>query len=369
MKIIFCWLSFFCLLLLCPIGCQKKQENTSSVIEVDAFQIEAQTIPADFEFVGVCKSSHPVQIRARVEGYLMSIDYLEGSVVEEGQLLFRIDPQPFEAKLAEAEGALARQEAVLWRAKRELERIEPLYKENAASRRDLDNSIAQVLTAEASVISAKANVYDAKLNLGYTRLTSPIHGLAGKAQYREGSLIKSTANVALSENEFLQGRASKSDEQLILPEEGEYTVELTLADGTKFPYKGKVSFASPTFDQLTGTLSIRAVFPNPEEQLLPGQFVQARVSGSYRPNAIFVPQTAVAQGQKGMYVFVIDKNNTASMQQVEVGPWYQNYWVIKKGLMPGEIVVSEGTNKLNPGSKVSIHTLSSPQGNVSKDRP
>lgn len=339
---------------------------------VTTFVVQPQTIPATFEFVGVAKSSHPVEIRARVEGYLWSIDYIEGSPVKKDQLLFQLDPRSYQASLEEAKGELVRQEAILWRSKRSLERIQPLFAKNAVSQKDLDDATASMLAAEASVIMAKSNVVQAELNLSYTRVTSPIDGLSARAAYKEGSLITPNVNglltevsiidpiwvlFSVSDNQLLQGQSEKDKKRLVLPDQQEYTVRLKLADGTLFPEIGKVNFSSPTLDPDTGSLIVRATFPNPDSLVLPGQFVKAYVSGAVRPEAIFVPQQSVFQGQNGMSVFVLDKNNKASMRNVEAGEWYENYWIIKKGLLPGDVVIVEGTNKVSEGA--TVHVVSS----------
>ncbi len=353
-------------------SCHKKEQSEASPIEVVGYRIRTQTIAADFEFVGVAKSSHPVEIRSRVEGYLQSINYTEGDRVGVGELLFRIDPSQFEASLKRAKGELARQEAILWRAKRSLGRLEPLYEQNAASERDRDNALAQVLAGEATVIEAEANLTQAELNLSYTYITSPIDGLTARATQREGTLITPSINGVLTEvsvidpiwvlfsvsdQEVLQGRAEGKANQLILPGEEGYTVQLRLADGSIFPYKGRVNFASPTLDPQTGSLVVRAELPNPDGELLPGQFVEALVSGASRPDAILVPQTAVFQGQKGMSLFVITAEGKAEVRQVGVGEWYKQFWIIQSGLQPGEVVIAEGTNKVQNGSSLKVVSM------------
>ena len=356
-------------------GCQDKQQPSAEkpAVPVTAFQVEAQTIPATFDFVGVAKSSHPVEIRARVEGYIWSIDYLEGSKVKQDDLLFVLDPLPYQASLQEAQGALANQEAILWRAKRSLDRIAPLFAKNAASQRDLDDATASVLSAEAAVLSAKANLMQAELNLSYTRVTSPIDGLSSRAAYREGTLITPNANglltlvsvidpiwvlFSVSDNQLIQGQGEEAKKQIILPPQQEYTVNLELSDGSIFPYSGQVNFSSPILDPETGSMVVRSTFKNPEGMILPGQFVKAHVSGATRPNATVIPQQSVFQGQDGMYVFVIDKNNKVSLRGVEVGDWYKEYWIIKRGLSSGDVVVVSGTNKVNPGAQVHVTSLS-----------
>jgi membrane fusion protein (multidrug efflux system) len=357
-------------------SCRSNQDQSAAraPVTVTAFEVRKQTIPAAFEFVGVAKSSHPVEIRARVEGYLWSINYVEGSAVKENDLLFQLDPRPFEASLQEAVGVLEKEEAILWRAKRSLERIEPLFKKNAVSQRDLDDAIAGVLAAEASVTTAKGNLLQAELNLSYTKVQSPINGLSGRAAFREGTLITPGVNglltlvsvidpiwvlFSISDNQRLQGEGEQRHQEIILPPAQEYTVELELSDGTRFPHKGKVNFSSPTLDPKTGSLVVRATFANPEGLILPGQFVKAHVYGASRPDAIFVPQQSVFQGNNGMYVFVIDAKGIANLRSVEVGDWYETYWVIKAGLQEGDVVVVEGTNKITEGAKVEVTSVSS----------
>lgn len=349
-------------------GCHSKKKETVPVT-VTAFRVEPQTIPADFQFVGVAKSSHPVEIRSRVEGYLQSINYTEGSMVEAGQLLFRIDPSQFEASLEEAKGELARQEAILWQSKRNLERLQPLYEQKAASQKDRDDALASVLAGEASVISANAHVVQAKLNLSYTYIISPIKGLTGRARFREGTLITPSINgfltlvsvidpiwilFSVSDDQLLQARAEGEANRIILPKEQQYTVDLKLSDGSTFPHQGSVNFTSPTLDPETGAMVVRAEFSNPKGEILPGQFVSATVKGAMRPNALIVPQASVSQGRKGMFVFVIKEDHTVTRREVQVGEWYQNYWIIEQGLNPGDIVVVDGVNKIEEGSLVKI---------------
>lgn len=348
-------------------ACEKPQEHVAMPPVVTVLTVKPETIPAVFQFVGVAKSSHPVEIRARVEGYLWSIDYIEGGLVKKDQLLFQIDPRPFEASLQESLGVLAREEAILWNARQSLARIQPLVEKNAASQRDLDNAMAEVLAAEANVLTAKANVTQAQLNLSYTKVTSPIDGYSGRAVFQDGTLITPNVNglltmvsvidpiwvlFSVSDNQLLQGQGEQDKKQLILPSQQEYKVQLELSDGSIFPHEGYVNFSSPTLDPDTGALIVRATFPNPEGKVLPGQFVRTYVYGAVRPDAIVVPQQAVASGQSGEYVFVLDEKNVVSMRNVVVGVWYENGWVIREGLNPGDRVIVEGINKVAPGIQV-----------------
>lgn len=365
-------MSRFLLLLLLSflVSCGSSEEDViRPPVEVTAIEIHPKTIPANFEYVGVAQSSHLVEIRARVEGYLEKIAYLEGSFVQNGQLLFQLDKKPFEAALESAQSELAKQEAVLWNAKRSKERLEPLFEKNAASRKDLDDAIARELAAEADVSTAKSSIVQAELNLGYTTITSPISGLTGVSRYREGALITPGekgllttvsvinpiwVNFSVSEGDILRATMEVQRQMLVTPDAMNFEVQIVLADGTRLPDVGKVDFTDPSLNQETGTMNIRAVLPNPLGVLRPGQFVRVILSGAVRPNAIVVPQRAVLQGKRGMFVYVVDKDHTAQIRFIEPGKWFKDDWIIKTGLAEGDIVIVDGVNKIQTGSKVVI---------------
>lgn len=354
-------------------SCNKKEaapRQQLPPVPVTTFLIQPETIAANFDYVGFAESSHMVEIRARVEGYLDKIAYVEGSMVKKGQLLFQLDPKPFIAKLEEAKGSLAQEEAILWNAKTTVNRLKPLYEQKAISKRDLDNAISNELASEAKVQSAKAQVVYAQLNLGYTTITSPVDGLSGRARFREGALITIGANssdlttvsvidpiwvyFSVSESDLLKGRTQASKSQLQFPKDNDFKVRLILGDGSIYPILGKVDFTAPTINQETGTMEVRAVFANPDQVIKPGQYLKARVLGAVRPNAIVVPQTAVMQGSKSMYVYIVNEEKKAVITDVEAGDWYGNYWVITSGLLPGDQVIMTGINKVQPGSEVVI---------------
>lgn len=350
-------------------GChEKKAASEIPPVEVTVEKVEPQTVPAVFEFVGVTQSSHEVEIRARVTGYLEEIAYLEGSFVHKGDVLFQLDPRPFQAALAKEKAQVAKEEAVLWQAQRAVKRFKPLYEQKAASQRDLDNAIAQEMSAQAAVLAAQAQVEDAEINLSYTTISSPVSGQAGQAKFRVGALISPTqdllttvsvldpiwVNFSVSEQDMLQSQQDRSKGRLVFPPDDHFEIELILADQSLFPERGSVNFASPTYSQKTGTMVIRATLPNPDTILRPGQFVRVKVLGATRPNAIVIPQRAVAQSQNGSYVFVVDDENKAQTRPVELGPWDGGNWVIYEGLQGGDRVVVDGINKILPGSVVKI---------------
>ena len=343
---------------------------------VSVVEIKPENTPATFEFTGKTASSRQVEINARVEGYLEKIAYTEGSLVKENQLLFQLDPKPFQAALDSAKANLAQQEAALTRARQTLARVKPLAKQNAVSQQDLDNATAGVLTSEAQVQAAKANVEQAQLNLGYTTIRSPLTGLSSSSNYREGALIRSGGtgsqlttivqinpmwvNFGVGENEVLKLRAQQEAGQLKGPGLSKVEVELILADGATYPQKGQITYTDPVVNAQTGTYNIRAVVPNPDNQLSPGQFVRVQIKGAFRPNAIMVPQVAVMQGPNGKFVFVVAPDNTAVPRPVQVGDWYGDQWIINAGLEAGDRVVVDGAVRLQPGAPVQIKPAAAP---------
>jgi membrane fusion protein (multidrug efflux system) len=350
-------------------ACHEEKKVALPPTQVTVVKMEPQTIPQTFEFVGFTKSSHPVDIYARVQGYIDRIGYTEGHMVERGDLLFQLDPRPFIAAVDRAKGALSKEEAILWNARVSRERLEPLYVQHAASRRDLDNAIANQLAAEASVQSAKANLVEAELNLSYTTILSPISGLSGRAKYREGTLITPGENAQLTtisvldpiwvdfnvpSNDLLKYREDIKKGYLLFPKEMDFTMEIVLADGTAFPFPGKANFASPTLDERTGTMLVRAFFANPYNSLKPGEFARVRAKGAVRPNSLFVPQSAVLESKSGTIVYVVNEKNQAEMLPVVAGDWYEKAWVIQSGLKAGDRVIVDGVNKVQPGTSVII---------------
>lgn len=363
--------SFFVLwiLLLTVGGCKKTAVKSSSPpIPVSVVTIEEKNIPAFFEYVGVINSSHEVEIRARVTGYIDEIAYVEGAFVNKGDLLFQLDPRPFQAVLAQEKAQVEREKAVLWQAERSVARFKPLYEQKAASQRDLDNAIASQMSAEAQVLSAQAKVAEAEINLNYTTITSPVSGLSTFAKYRVGALISPSQDLlttisvmdpiwvdfSVSEQDMLMSKDQLSKGRLIFPKDNLFEVELILADGSIFPQKGFVNFSSPTYSEKTGTMMIRAVIRNPNSFLRPGQFVRVRVLGAMRPNAMAVPQRAVIQSKQGTFVFVVDEGDKVRMQLVEPGPWNGNDWIIYGGVKNGDKVIVDGVNKVLPGALVKI---------------
>jgi len=359
------------LLLLSVLACERHEEkrtgNAPREVEVAVMKVTARDTPVTTEFVGQTQSSRQVEIRARVDGFLDKRLYSEGGMVKAGEVMFRMDPNPFQAQLNAAEGALAAQRARLQVARDNLARVKPLTAQNALSEKDLDDAIGQEQAATAAVETAKAQVEQARLNLGYTVISSPLKGLSSYARVQEGAYVNALnslltyvaqtdpiwVNFSISENEVLRIRGETERGFYRAAKDG-YDVEVVLADGSVFPKRGRITFANADYNPQTGTFLLRATLPNPEAVLRPGQFVRVIILGGVRPNAVLVPQQAVLQGAKGHFVWVVDAEGKARIRSVQVGPWHGDQWFIDSGLVPGEMVVVDGVMRLAEGAAVRI---------------
>ncbi len=333
--------------------------------------VEKQDVPVSYDFVASTQSSREVDIQARVSGFLEKRVYTEGEIVNEGQILFLMDKKPFKAQVAAAQAALEAKKAVQKTAKLNLDRTKPLTKLNALSQKDLDDAIGEYDSATAGVHEAQANLITAKLNLSYCTITSPLHGITSSAKEQDGSYLNVTNNLlttvsqldpiwvnfSISEMQMQAFRNEFKKGTLIRPKNDEYAVQVILIDGKPFPHTGMITFTEPYFNPQTGTFLIRASVINPEGILRPNQFVTARVKGLIRPDAILVPQKAVAQSAKGHYVWTVSKENTVEFRPVEVGMWFGEDWFINQGLFPGDRVVVDGGQNLSGGEKVDVEVL------------
>lgn len=350
-------------------GCKKEAPvKAVAPAEVSVVKITPADTPVTSEYVGQTQSSHQVEIRARVNGFLDTRVYREGAPVKAGQVMFKMDPKPFQAQLDAAKGALAEQQARLQTADANLVRVRPLTQQKALSQKDLDDAIGQQQAAAAAVQAATAGVEQAQLNLGYTTVNSPVTGLSSYARVQEGAYVNAQnslltyvaqtdpvwVNFSLSENDVLAFRGQTKKGLLRIPKDGAYQVEVVLADGSVFPNKGRITFADAEYNQQTGTFLVRGTVPNPDALLRPGQFVRVRLLGAMRPNAILVPQQAVLQGAQGHFVWIVDKEGKAQIRNVEVGPWNGNDWFIDSGLARGDTVVTDGVMRLSSGGAVKI---------------
>ena len=350
-------------------GCKKEEAKPQErLTDVSVIKITPRDTPVTSEYVGQTQSSHQVEIRARVNGFLDKRVYTEGSLVKAGQVMFMQDPKPFQATLDANKGALAQQQARLQVARDNLARVKPLVEQNALSQKDLDDAIGSEQAAAAAVDTAKANMQQAQLNLGYTTIMTPVTGYSSYARVQDGAYVNPEnslltyveqvdpiwVNFSLSENELLRFRTERDKGLLIMPTIDSYEVEAVLGDGSVFPNKGRITFANASYNPQTGTFLLRATLPNPGAVLRPGQFLRVRVLGMIRPNAILVPQQAVLNGAQGHFVWIVDKESKAENRHVEVGPWYEDKWFITGGIAAGETVVVNGVMKLAPGAPVKV---------------
>jgi membrane fusion protein, multidrug efflux system len=349
------------LVLVIAMGCSKGPQEAPPAPAVEVVTVIQKDVPVYNEWIGTLDGMVNATIRAQVQGYLIKQNYREGDFVKAGQVLFEIDPRTFQAALEQAQGQLEAQQARWTTAKANLARIKPLADQNAVSKKDLDDSIGTEQAAKAAVLSAQASVDKAKLDLGFTKITSPVDGIAGLAKAQIGNLVGpgateelttvSTVNpikafIQVSEQEYIQsGRnGERRAEQL--------KAELILADGSVYPYKGTFGFADRQIDVKTGTIKVAAIFPNPGNFLRPGQYGKIRVATSIRKDALLVPQRAVAEVQGKYMVAVVGADNKVDIRPVQTGERVDSLWVILEGLKPGERVVVEGIQKVRPGMLV-----------------
>ena len=328
--------------------------------------IERRDVPIVMELVGQTKGAQDVEIRARVEGFVDSVAFQEGTLVRKGQPLYRIDPKPFEATLSNAKADLATWEARYTKTQNDVKRLEPLAVKQAVSQQELDDAVANREAAQAQVAAQNATVDKAKLDLGYTTVSSPIDGLVGTTQVRAGALVgrgESTLlttvsqidpilfTAGISEAEYL--RLARRADELRQQRGGQpVPIELLLADGTVHPEKGRLDAIERAVDTTTGTLSLQFRFANPNGLIRPGQYGRARFVMETRKNAMLVPQRAVQELQSLHNVFVVGPDNKLAVKSVTVGPRVGSLWVIEKGLDAGDRVVVEGAQRVRPGAVV-----------------
>jgi membrane fusion protein (multidrug efflux system) len=329
--------------------------------------VTATDVPFVGEFVGETESSQEVEIRARVEGFLESIKYREGAIVNQGDVLFEMDRKPFEAALSAARAEMQAQQARLETASANLKRVGPLAAEDALSQKDLDDAKGAKDGAAAAVEGARSRVQQAEINLSYTTILSPVNGVTSFARKQPGSFIAPgpdslltyvsaldpmRVNFSVSENEQLKFNKLIAEGKLRPADGQKYSVQVVLADGTVLPAPGHITFGDASFSKETGTFLVRAELPNKEGTLRPGQFVRVLMGGPSWVNAIQVPQRAVMQGPQGNFVWVVDADSKAQLRPVTVGPLTGDLWLIAEGLQDGERIVVDGGLRLAPGVPV-----------------
>lgn len=348
-------------------GCKKKPQTTPApppLVEVAA--VVQSDVPIYHEWIGVLEGFVNAHIRAQVAGYLQSQNYKEGDPIKKGDLLFEIDPRPFRAALDQAKGQLAQAEARLGKTELDVKRYGPLVKDKAISQEEYDDAVQANLEARAAVASAKAQVEQADLNLGFTRIISPIEGVASIANGQIGDLVGPNTGelTTVSTVDPIKVYYNVTEQayiyftKLFATESNRYErlrqleIELILADGGVYPLKGRIYAADRQVSPTTGALRVAALFPNPNYALRPGQFGRLRVKFDLATNAVLVTQKAVSELQGTYQVAVVNAENKVHIQPVRVGEKFGTQWIIQEGLRPGDRVIVEGTQKVREGTVV-----------------
>src|SRR5690554_5075989 len=343
------------------------QDMSGMKVPVSVVTVEPTPTEVYSELPGRVEAIQDAQIRARVTGIVKEINFEQGSEVKEGQLLFTIDPAPYEAELNRARADLQRAEADAVSARLQAERYAKLIKSNAVSRQEYDNAVAAAKQADAAIAAAEAAVQSAEINLGYTRVDSPIDGRIGKSLVTEGALVsaqnatqmalvqqldrvyvditRSTSQLSMLRNALAAGILKQSDN-------GHVAVQVVLDDGTTYPHEGNLLFSGVTVDPSTGQVTLRAEFENPEEILLPGMYVRVRVQQGTDEKALLVPMQAIQRTPDGLNTLMVVRDGVVNPVAVSVGPEIDGKALVYKGLNAGDVVIVEGFQKIRPGAPV-----------------
>jgi membrane fusion protein, multidrug efflux system len=349
------------------VACEQPAPPAPPPPEVYVAPVEQKDVPVYLELVGQTEGFQDVEIRARVEGFLETVNFQEGSFVKSGDLLYTIDRKPLEAILAQAKADQATADSRLSKANNDVTRYTPLVAKQAVSKQELDDSVAEQDAARSQLEAAKAAVEKATLDLGYTRITSPISGLVGTTQVKAGNLVgrgESTLlttisqidpvlfSIGVTEADYLRiarRQTAKTSSAAPRAREG---IELTLADGTRYPQTGRVNTVERAVDPTTGTLAVQLVFPNPDQLLRPGQYGRVRILLETKPDSLLIPQRAVQELQNLYNVAVVDDGGKVAFRTVKVGQRVGSLWVIEDGLKAGEQIVVEGLQRIQDGMTV-----------------
>ncbi len=354
--------------------------QSGAPLDVQVVQVEQKDVPIYGEWIGTLDGLVDADVRAQVTGYLIRQGYQEGAYVKAGQLLFQIDPRPFQAifdqakaQLSQAQAQLANAEALQMQAQLNVDKYTPLAQEQAASQQDLDNAVqtnvaakATVLNSKAAIQASQAAVETARINLEFTRLVAPIDGIAGQAQLQVGALVSPASGAVtsvstvdpikvyftVSESEYLAWRLRFPTEAALEAADKSLHLLLILADGSTYPRDGTFYFADRQVNVGTGAIRLAALFPNPANILRPGGYGKVRTAVRVQKDALLVPQRAVSELQGGYQVAVVDGENKVSVRTVQVGDRVGGEWIVTEGLKPSERVVAEGVQKVRTGMQV-----------------
>lgn len=349
-------------------GCEKEPvQITPKLVVVE--KVSTATVPLYGNYVGVTKASLDVEVRARVDGFVENKTFIEGSAVKEGALLYRIDNRPYVAVVNRLSANVESQQSALEKAQRDVERLKPLYEQDAASQLDFDNALSVLSQAKSSVAASKAELEEARLELSYTEIQSPISGLVSRSEVDIGALVGSSGQSLLtrvkqvdpiyvtfnmSALDYLNARRRMtSDKELQAAESEGKAVEgfvtITLPDNSEYRYLGDVGFTDPSVNPETGTFQVRAELPNPDKELLPGQYTNVRIKLSEVSDAIVIPQKATQVEQGGVYVMIVLPNNKVERRFIVIKHQGEMGVVVQSGLKAGELVIVEGMHRVRHG--------------------
>ncbi|MGI9279972.1 MAG: efflux RND transporter periplasmic adaptor subunit [Endozoicomonas sp.] len=360
-------------------GCnQKQEERQMPPPAVSVISVPQEAVGSYKEYVARTEAVNTVELRARVEGFLTQREFIEGQTVEKDQLLFEIDPKPYIANLKKAQADLSSAKAELNKSKKDLQRSKDLYKKGHISQADLDTQTSQEAQAEASVQAAEAQLDTAKLNLGYTEIKAPFKGQIGRAKYSVGNLVAPSSEplATLTSIDPIYVNFQVDEKQVIshlqesaggsIPEEQQFEMRLRLPNGSDYNQSGIFNFADTHVDETTGTLTLRAEFPNPQGIIVPGLYVSLIMESKDKTEHPIIPQSAVQENQSGRFVLMVGADNSVETRQVELGRRIGPMWVVNTGLKAGEKIIVEGLQKVRPGVKVtpSIVTIDPETGGI-----
>lgn len=335
-------------------------------LEVPVTNVFQQDVRLESEYTGQTYGQSDIQINPRVDGVILSLNFKEGNLVSKGEVLYTIDPLPYQAKVNEAAGSLAEAKATMAKAKSDLDMIEPLAKINAVSQRELVAAKATYESAQAKIQAAEASLDNAKIELGYCRITAPISGLIGISKVRVGDYVRPGPGSVLntisdlgdmrvrftfSEQEFLRIMREVNKEDSQLKGAGQ-SISLKLSDGSLYQHTGKLSFADRQIDPTTGAITLEAAFPNPEKLLRPGQYVKVLLVTDVRKNALLVPQRAVIEMQGISQVYVLGDSSKVQMTIITTGPTFKDAYIVEDGLAVGDKIAFGGTQLLRNGTMI-----------------
>lgn len=367
-------------ILLATAGC--KPEGGSGPMppapQVEVVTVTMTTVPDEPEFIGQMEASRPVEIRPQVTGLIKAVLFTEGREIKKGEPLYQIDPVPFQAEVASAKAKIAQAKAKVVQARQNLARVKPLLAEQAVSQKDVDDAIAEELSAKAALQGAEADMIKAQFDFDNTRITAPIDGMIERSRYYEGRLVSAQTDlltvinrvdpmyvvVSIPETFILKRRRDIEEKKIKHPGVYQLRGELVLLDGSTYQHEGMLDLMEPGLRTDTGSRVVRMTVPNPDRKLLPGQFVKVKFKGDSKLNVVLLPQRAVLQGPQGPFVFVVNTEERIDVRPVQASNWQGDQWLIESGLKADERVVVNGLMKIGPGAPVKAVPLgeASPAG-------